>query len=101
MSVDKNNQKLKIIMAILWWISHLLWNYTIKLNPNGQNNYNIGFLIINNIRVDTNSIILLCLEQKIRPDIENAVGWRPSWILKKPSQWRVPTQAKFHLHTKN
>ena len=65
-SVDKNNQKLNIIMAILWWISHLLWYYTMKSAPNWQNNYIIGFLIIKNIRFDTNIVILLCLEHMIR-----------------------------------
>ena len=72
-----------------------------KSAPKLQNNYNIGFLIINNIRFDTNIIILLCLGQNIPSYIQNVEGWPPSWILKKPSQWRVPTQAKFHLHTKN
>ena len=82
-SVDRNNQKLKTIMVILWWISHLLCNYTITSAPNWQNSYIIGFLITNNIRFDTNIIILLCLEQNIRSDIQNVVGWPPSWILKK------------------
>ena len=100
-SVNKSNPKLKLRMTILWWISHLLWNYTMKSAPNWHTNYIIGFLIINNIHFDTNITILLCLEQKIRPDIPYVVGWPPSWILKMPSQWRLPTQAKFHLHTKN
>ena len=93
-----------IIMATLWWISHLLWNYTTKSAPNWHNNHIIGLLIINNLHLDTNILILLCLEQNILYSdrcCRYRRSWPQSWILEKPSQWRVPTHAQFHLHAKN